>query len=210
MADPTILVLGAGGHAKVVADLARVLGLEVVGFLEESTERDGQPFFGSRVIDWDRYLGGPAPWAAARVALAVGDNLARARLHGLLAGRGREVATLVHPSSVVSRSAELGAGTVVFATAVVNAEARVGPGAIINTGAIVEHDAVIGDFAHLSPNATLGGGARLGARAHVGLGAVVLPRVEIGDDARVGAGAVVRSTVAPGLTVIGVPARPLR
>jgi sugar O-acyltransferase (sialic acid O-acetyltransferase NeuD family) len=206
--DP-ILIFGAGGHAKVVAEVARARGLEVAGFLEDAAARDGQPFFGARVIAWDRFAADPGDWPGLAIALAVGDNAGRARAYERVRTLGRAVVSLVHPSAVISPTATLGEGTVAFATAVVNAEARVGIGVILNTGAIVEHDAVVGDFAHISPNAALGGGAVVGARAHVGLGAVVLPRMEVGADARVGAGAVVRQSVAPGTTVVGVPARPI-
>lgn len=209
MSGEPIRIFGAGGHGKVVADLARALGFVVAGFLEDGVAREGQPFYASHVESWERFLADQGAWATGMLALGIGDNAGRERVLQQAETQGLKLVTLVHPRAVVSPTATIGAGTVVLATAVINADARVGRGVILNTGSITEHDAVVADFAHLSPNATLGGGARVGVRAHVGLGAVVLPRLAVGDDARVGAGAVVRSPVAPGTTVVGVPARPI-
>jgi sugar O-acyltransferase (sialic acid O-acetyltransferase NeuD family) len=207
MPTPQILIFGAGGHAKVVAEVARAGGTEVVGFLEDQSLRDGEPFFGSQVIDWNRYLRDRRRWNLIPIALAVGDNRGRGEVHHRVVSTGVEILSLVHNSAIISPTAVIGAGTVIMAAAVVNADARIGQGVIVNTAAVIEHDAHIGDFAHLSPNVALGGGVRIGPRAHLGLGAVVLPRVEVGADSVVGAGSVVLRDVPPAVTVAGVPAR---
>ena len=204
-----ILVFGAGGHAKVVAEVARALGQEVAGFLEDGEAREGHAHFGAQILSWRRFVADLQRWEGVPIALAIGDNLGRARAFERLGALGRPVATLIHPSAVVSPTAVIGAGTVIMPTAVVNADARLGLGVIVNTGAVVEHDVELGDFVHLSPHVALGGGVRVGPRAHLGLGAVALPRVNINTDVRVGAGAVVLSDIPPGATVVGVPARPI-
>jgi sugar O-acyltransferase (sialic acid O-acetyltransferase NeuD family) len=204
-----VAVLGAGGHGKVVADVALCSGHEVVAFLDDSPGKVGTHIWGIPVLSWDRFLADTALHGAA-LALAFGDNRARQRSVERVHAAGRDLATLVHPTAAVARTARLGAGTVVMAGAAVNPDAVVGDGCIVNTGAVVEHDCVIGDFAHLSPNAALGGGVKIGARTHLGLGAVALPLVQIGADVRVGAGAVVHRDVADGLTIVGVPAEPLK
>jgi sugar O-acyltransferase (sialic acid O-acetyltransferase NeuD family) len=204
-----ILIFGAGGHAKVVAEVARSLGLDVIGFIEDRSQHHGEPYFGARVIDWEHFLREHELWRLIPVGIAIGDNDGRADAYHRLAAAGLNIASLVHPSGIISPTATIGVGTVVMATAVVNADARIGEGVIINTAAVAEHDVQVGDFAHLSPNVALGGGARIGARAHVGLGAVVLPRVEVGAGSIIGAGAVVLRDVPPGITVAGVPARAL-
>ncbi len=206
----SILIYGAGGHAKVVADLAHALGLGVAGYLEDNADRDGQAFLDAHIIAWSRFAEEGANWPKAPIALAIGDNAGRARAYERLKRCGRQVITLVHPTAVVSPSAGLGEGTVVMPTAVVNAAAVLGVGVIVNSGAIAEHDSRVGDFVHLAPRSTLGGGVCIGARALLGIGAVALPRAEIGEDARIGAGALVLRKVAPGTTVIGVPARPIQ
>lgn len=205
----SVLLFGAGGHAKVVAEMARALGLQVVGFLDDDEARDGSPFFGAAVIGWSRFAADGRDFAGVPVALAVGDNAARARAFDRVRGVARLSAALVHPSAWVSPTAVLGAGTVVSAAAVVNADAVVGLGVIVNTGAVVEHDVRVGDFAHLCPNSAVCGGGRIGDRALIGTGASVLPGRTVGAEARVGAGGVVATDVAGGATVVGVPARPV-
>jgi len=205
----SIVVFGASGHGKVVADAARAAGLEVRAFLDDAPTKQALPFWGLPVLGFEAFLSQRGRFGEVEVALGVGDNHARARCAERIAGAGLPLATLVHPSAVVAPSASLGAGTVVMALVAVNPDARVGGGAILNTGCVVEHDCRVGDFAHLSPNAALGGGVSVGDRTHVGLGAVVLPLVRVGSDVRVGAGAVVHRSVADGLTVVGVPAHPL-
>ena len=204
-----LLVFGAGGHGKVVADVARSAGYAVAGFIEDGEARHGAAFFGASIVAWTRLLAARAGLDDVAVALGIGDNAARQACQGRVLAAGLEVATLVHARATVAPTARLGPGTVVMAGAVVNPDATVGEGGIVNTGAVVEHDCVLGAFVHLSPNAALGGAARIGARTHLGLGAVALPRVVVGSDVTVGAGAVVTRDVGDGLTVVGVPARPL-
>lgn len=205
-----IAVLGAGGHGKVVADIALAAGLTVAAFIDDAPVKQGTDIWNIPVLSWTRFTGEPGPWRGSAIALGIGDNATRERLARKVRDAGIALAVLVHPRAAVARSARVEAGAVVMAGAAVNPDAVVGEGAIVNTGAVVEHDCVVGPFAHLSPNAALGGGARVGARTHLGLGAVALPCVVIGSDVRVGAGAVVHREVADGLTVAGVPARPLK
>jgi sugar O-acyltransferase (sialic acid O-acetyltransferase NeuD family) len=202
-----LLVYGAGGHGKVVADVGRSIGFACAGFLDDDPAKDGTSFFGARVMTWARFQ--REAWVDAMVALGIGDNAARERCFDRIRAAGHSVATLVHESAIVAPSAQLGPGTVVMALAAVNPDAVVGEGAILNTGSVVEHDCRLGRFVHLSPNAALGGRVSIGDRTHLGLGAVALPGLRIGSDIRVGAGAVVIRDVADGLTLAGVPARPI-
>jgi sugar O-acyltransferase (sialic acid O-acetyltransferase NeuD family) len=208
--DPRrILIFGAGGHAKIVAEVARALARDVAGFLEDGEARAGQPYFGAQILSWRQFTAEVDRWGMVPIALAIGDNVGRARAFERIGELGRPLATLIHPAAIVSPTATIGEGTVIMPAAVVQADATLGSGVIVNTGAVAEHDVQLADFVHLSPNVALGGGVRIGARAHLGLGAVALPRVQIGADVRVGAGAVVLADVPPGATVVGVPARPI-
>lgn len=206
-AERRLVVFGAGGHGKVVADVGRSAGFVVVGFLDDAPGRVDAQFFGLPVVRGDEYLAGRTRLSGTAVALGIGDNAARQRTFQRLRIAGVEVATLIHASAAVAPSACLGTGTVVMALAAVNPDASVGDGVILNTGSVVEHDCRLGDFVHLSPNVALGGAVEIGDRTHLGLGAVALPGVRIGVDVRVGAGAAVIQDVRDGITVVGVPAR---
>ena len=203
-----VLVWGAGGHGRVVADVVRAAGHEVVGWVDRAAgiadARLEPPVVVPESSLPESVRGGALPLGATAIALGIGDNRARAEAMRRLDDRAP---AFVHPSATVSPSASVGAGSVIMPGAVVNANATIGRGVVVNTAAVVEHDCVLGDGAHVSPNATLAGGARVGERGWVGAGAVILQNVRVGDDAVVGAGAVVTRDVRDRDTVVGVPAR---
>ncbi len=203
----SVMVFGASGHGRVVADVVRAAGFDLAGFVDDAPDRQGTRVWGLPVVSWEECARREAGAGRPAIALGIGDNGARERVFERIVGGGFEVITVVHPRAVVASRARLGAGTVVMALAAVNPDAEIGEGAILNTGCVVEHDCRVGRFAHVSPNAALGGGVEVGERSHVGLGAVVLPLVKIGPDVQVGAGAAVIRDVTSGVTVAGVPAR---
>ncbi|HEV2180399.1 MAG TPA: NeuD/PglB/VioB family sugar acetyltransferase [Gemmatimonadaceae bacterium] len=211
-----VLIWGAGGHGKVVADLVRAAGHAVAGYADADQAKWGavvEPGGATVVIseaDLVQLLdqGGSLPCRATAIALALGDN--DTRLRSARRAARALMPALVHPAATVSESAQLGRGTVVFAGAVVNAAATIGSAAIINTSAVIEHDCTIGDGAHIAPGAVLTGGVNVGQVTLVGARAVVLPGVTIEADALIGAGSVVAGDVKTGMVVAGVPARVLR
>jgi sugar O-acyltransferase (sialic acid O-acetyltransferase NeuD family) len=200
-----LAILGASGHGKVVADAAEQSGWQSVTFFDDAwpglkgngpwaVEGNAEALLG-RLTDFDG------------VVVAIGNNRIRAVKQAGLVAAGGKIATIVHPSAVVSAHASLDAGSLVFANAVVNACATVGAGVIVNTGAVVEHDCVVGDFAHISPNAVLAGGVTLGPLAWVGSCASVRQLIAVGEASVVGMGAVVTRDVIAGVTVVGNPAK---
>lgn len=200
-----MMILGASGHGKVVADCAELCGWESVSFFDDAwpakQSNGAWPIVGDtesmleRLDEFDGCL------------VAIGNNAVREGKLRILSERGATLPVLVHPAAVVSRYAEIGAGSVLFAGVVVNVDCRIGMGAIINTGATVDHDCVLGDAVHISPGAHLAGGVVVGDRSWMGIGSSVRQLVRIGCDVRVGAGAVVVADFSDGCTVAGVPAR---
>ena len=205
----TVVVYGASGHGKVVADLVQLVPeLELLGFLDDGLPA-GQGPLGFHVLGGFDWLDRPEAHGV-EVAFGIGQNPIRARVFQRLADKGVRLLTVVHPTAAIAASASLGAGTVVMANASVNPDARVGKGAIVNTGAVVEHDCVVGDFAHLSPNAAMGGASELGLGAWLGLGATVLPLKKVGARTIVGAGAAVIGDLPEDAIAVGVPAKVIR
>lgn len=197
--DDVTYLIGAGGHAKVIADILIACGRPPVAFLDDAPPHNyvlGIPVIQGLVL--------AEPGSA--VIVAVGDNDTRMRL----ARRYTVFDVAVHPSATVSRDAEIGPGSVVMAGAVINAGARVGAHCIINTNATVDHDCLISDFAHVAPGATLGGNVQVGIGSMVGLGASVSHGRIIGEYTIVGAGSTVVRDLPERVVAVGSPARILR
>lgn len=199
-----LVVYGAGGHGRVVAEAAASAGWQVLGFLDDGLKETPSgsqwpllPVDDPRLVD------------AAHI-VALGDNTARRRITAELRHAGRRLVAVIHPSASVSGSAKIGQGVFIGPAAVVHTAASIGDGVIINSGAIVEHDCSIEDFVHIAPGAVLGGGAAAGEGSLIGINASVLPRLRVGCWCVVGAGAVVVRNVMDNSNVAGVPARPLQ
>lgn len=200
-----LLIIGAGGHAAVVIEVARAAGWNPVAALDPGAQRD---VVGVPVRGGDGML--EVILAEGKIAggiVAIGDNALRMRLGAHLRSLRCPMPVLVHPSAAVSPTATLGGGTVVMAHAVINARARIGTDCIINTSAIIEHDCILGDGVHTAPRSVMGGNCHLGAATLFGIGAVARPGTRIGSKAIVGAGAVVVSAIPEGAIVTGIPAK---
>lgn len=202
-------MVGASGHARVCLEALRDQPLlSVAGCV--SSDGTGIEGLLADVLGVDTDLAAMAAAAGATHAfVAIGDNAARAAALQRCRGAGLQLANAISRFAMLSSSVELGGGVALLPGAVVNASAQLADGAIVNTNASVDHDCRLGEAVHIGPGAALAGGVVVGAGAFVGMGARVLPGVSIGAHAVVGAGAVVLADVADGVTVVGVPARPL-
>lgn len=199
-----LIIIGTGGHSRVITDLAVKCGYEIVGFVDDFATVD--------TIDTIPVLGGmekAKDYAdSCSFVIAIGNNRIRKRI--ALENPELTFATLVHPTAVLGDKAVVEAGTVVMANAVIQPQAHIGVHCIINTGVIVEHDNRIGDFSHLSPRVALGGTVTVGELCHIGIGAVVRNNVEICDQVTVGAGAAVVKDITEDGTYVGVPAKKMK
>jgi UDP-perosamine 4-acetyltransferase len=200
-----LLVIGAGGHAKVVIDVARAAGFRPVAALDPGAT--GSTCNGVPVVGGDDRAEELLAGGLSRCAVAIGDNRVRLRIGERLGRLGFARPALVHPSAIVSPSATLGDGTVVMPLAVINAAATIGELAIVNTAAVVEHDCSLGDGCHVAPGTRLGGCVAIGCGAMIGIGSAVRPEARVGDLAVVGAGSTVIADIPDGCVATGTPAR---
>ncbi len=206
------IVIGGGGHAKVLVDLLLALGYDVLGFTDRDPRVDNF-LLGVRCVGSDDVIA--QRWQPNEVHLvngvgSIGAPQARVAVFDEFVRQGFTFATLVHPAATVSPNAILDQGVQVMAGAVIQAGSRIGRNTIVNTRASIDHDCDIAAHVHVAPCAVLSGGVRVGTRAHIGCGATVLQGLALGMDSIVGGGAAVIRDVPPGVTVAGVPAKMLR
>jgi len=199
-----LIIIGASGHGKVVADIAikmnkwqsiafldddesikTSMGLEVIGNTAEAfTYKEEADFF-----------------------VAIGSNATREKIQEKLIEQGLSVVSLIHPSAVIGTDVEIGIGSVVMAGVVVNSSSRIGKGCIVNTSSSLDHDNVIKDYVHISPGVMTAGSVEIGKSTWLGIGSVVSNNVNICSGCKVGAGAVVVKDITEPGTYVGVPVR---
>lgn len=192
-----MILYGAGGHGKVIADIIRQSDGEEVLFVDQNPSAQVQGYSVINSLSADR-LSEP-------VIVAIGNNSIRKKVVSNLSAN---YAKAIHPTSCIALTkVEIGVGTVIMAGAVVNPFTYIGAHCIINTNSSIDHDCVIGDFAHISPGVTLCGGVSVGEGSHIGAGAVVIPNVKIGNWVVIGAGSTVIENVPDYAFAVGSPAK---
>ena len=196
-----LVIIGASGHGKVIADIAKNNGYNQILFLDDKenlTECGGYQVIGktSDFINYD-----------CDFFVAIGNAHVRAKILQELISAGKSIATLVHPDAVIGENVKIDKGTVVMAGAVINPSTTIGEGCIINTCASVDHNNIIGDFVHISVGAHTAGTVVIGDYTWLGIGAVVSNNISICKDCMIGAGAVVVKDITESGTYIGVPAK---
>lgn len=196
----SIVIIGASGHGKVVADIAKNIGYENITFLDDGkTGAVGkyEIIGSSEMVDS----------LEADFFVAIGNAQVRKRIMQQLEEKGKCLPVLVHPSAVVAEDSTIGYGTAVMAGAVINSGVTIGKGSIVNTCASIDHDCIVGDYNHVSVGAHIAGTVTVGDNVWIGAGATVSNNVTICTGAMIGAGAVVVKDIDKAGTYIGVPAR---
>lgn len=195
MVPTDIFIYGASGHGKVIADSIRACGNTVAGWIDDNPLADAMP--------WDRFC---TLHPHGHIALGIGENHTRAKIAQKIVDKGYALATIIHPSAILSPSVSVCEGSVIMPLSLINADVTIGVGCIINSGAIVEHDSHLGDFVHIAPHATLSGGVSVGDYTFVGMGTCVIPQCTLGHHTIVAAGSVVIADIPSYVMVAGVPA----
>lgn len=199
-----LMVVGANGHGKVVADIAQRMGhYKDIGFLDDNPsikEAMGIPVLGN-CSEFSKFI------ATSDIFVAIGNSAIRKRLLEQLVEMDAEIPILIHPQAIIGRNVILDIGSVVMAGAVINPDARIGKGCIVNTCASVDHDCILEDYVHVSVGAHLAGAVKVGENTWIGIGAMVKNNINICCDSMIGAGAVVVKDIAEAGTYIGIPAK---
>ncbi|WP_123419015.1 acetyltransferase [Pseudomonas moraviensis] len=204
---PEVIVVGAGGHAKVCIELLEAQGDKVAYCVGNQDSVD--TCVGVPVLKSDDHLPALRAQGYERVFIAIGSNAVRQKLAMKTTEMGFTLVNAISPAAVVSPSASLGRGIAVMAGAVINAEAFIGDLCIVNTGATIDHDCVLGLGVHVAPQCALAGNVQIGNLSFIGVGSKIIPEIHIGESVMVGAGSVVISNIDSAVTVVGVPARAL-
>jgi sugar O-acyltransferase (sialic acid O-acetyltransferase NeuD family) len=206
-----IVLIGAGGHGRVVLDILRVAGVHnPVGFIDADPQLAGQTVDGIPVLGQANMLPKLKGQKVKGAIISIGDNQARRSYVKKITQQGFELINAIHPQSMVSPTATIGRNVVIAAGAVIGTQARIADSVIVNTSAVIDHECEIGEAVHICPAAALAGRVRVGALAFVGLGCNIIPCMKIGENAVIGAGAVVIDDVPDGATVVGVPGRVIK
>lgn len=201
----SLVIVGAGGHGEVIADIAEKVGYSNILFLDDTP--NGNLYSGHKIVG---KCSDALHYKNSDFIVAIGNAHIRRKIQSEFIALGLNIVTLVHPSAVIAPSVKIGIGTVIMAAAVINPYAEIGNGCIINTCASVDHDCKIGDFSHISVGSHLAGTVTIGENTWIGVGATVSNNINIADECMIGAGAVVIADITVPGTYIGVPAKMLK
>jgi sugar O-acyltransferase (sialic acid O-acetyltransferase NeuD family) len=207
-----VLILGAGGHGQVVADIlirAYQAGARVcpIGFLDDNPALIGTSIIGIQVLGNIAQLDDIDHDA---IIVAIGDNRTRARIFKSVQARGEQIINAIHPSAVVAPDVVLGLGVMICAGVVINTGTVIGDDVVLNTGCTIDHHNRIGDHVHIAPGVHTGGNVTIGEGSLVGIGSIVIPQCTVGAWSVIGAGSVVIRNIPAFATALGVPARVIR
>ena len=204
-----IIILGSGGHAKVLIDVLRIRDIKVVGITSIELQDINKKLNGINVIGNDEAIFRYSPESVHLVNGIgyTGKTEKRRELFDFFKGKGYSFAGVIHPSAVVSLDVQMDEGVQVMAGAVIQTGSKIKKNTIINTKVSVDHDCVIGSHVHLAPGVTISGGVQVADDVHIGAGATIIQEIRIGKKCLIGAGSLVLNDVKDGATVFGVPAR---
>lgn len=201
-----IVLVGTGGHAKVVADIIRLEGkYEIVGCTTNEAELD--VFEGIEVLGTDEKFSSFLNQGIHKVFVALGDNALRKSVTEKAEKAGLQAVTVMHPSVQIGNGVKVGAGTCLMAGAIINPHAVIGRGVIVNTNVSIDHDCTVGDWAHVAPGSNLAGSVDIGEGTFLGVGTMIIPGIAVGKWAVLGAGSVVVKDIPNNMKAYGVPAR---
>lgn len=206
-----IIILGAGGHAKVLIDALRLQSVEILGIVDVDPKKKGLELMGVPIIGSDEEVMKYSP-QKVRLVNGMGSvrvSSLRRQLFENFKSKGYQFENVIHPSAIIANEVILSEGVQIMAGVIIQAGCQIGVNTIINTGSLVDHDCLIGSHTHIAPGVVLSGGVVVDENVHIGTGAVIIQGVQVGANSLVAAGAVVIRNISNDATVAGIPAREL-
>lgn len=210
-----VIIIGAGGHGRVVLEIFQLADVyDIVGIVDADVARHGERLTMAgrsyEILGSSNQLPKLKKQGVTGVMVAIGDNHVRMGYAQEVKKYGLNLVNAIHPRSMISPTATLGENLCIAAGTIIGTQTRIGDSCIINTGAIIDHESRIAPGVHIAPGAVLAGRVTVQTEAFIGVGSRILPCLTVGEKAIVGGGAVVIHDVAPGTTVVGIPARPIQ
>jgi len=193
-----LAIYGAGGHGKVIRDIAKRVGYKNIIFIDDGNNKYFSYKEFKKQID------------CKNIVLGIGDNYIRQKIYKKLKKDNYKIVTLIDSSVIIGSNVEIKEGTIVMPNVVINSNSKIGKGVILNTSCVVEHDNDIHSFVHISPNVSLAGNVEIGKFTHIGIGSSVIQNISIGKNCIIGAGSVIINNIENNMKVVGVPAKKLK
>ena len=190
----SLYIYGASGHGLVVSDIAKACGYDDIIFIDDGDNK--YPTFED--IKRTNYI---------PIVFGIGNNTIRSKLFEKVKNNGFDIATLIHPSAVISSTVRIKEGTVIMPNVVVNANAAIGKGVILNSSSVIEHESIIGDFVHISPSVSLAGNVNIGDYTHIGIGTQAIQGITIGKNCIIGAGSTIVNNINNNKKAYGTPCK---
>lgn len=204
----TLVVIGTGGHSRVVAETAQLLNYHIAGFIDLNFSGIKETILGIPVLGGlETLMSLPSDF---KYFVAVGDNSIRKQVFDDMVRKGNSPVTLIHPSAIISAEVKVGLGTIICAGCIINTKAQICENTIINTGSIIDHETVIESDSHIAPGCKIAGRTKIGKQSFVGIGATIIDQIELGESVIVGAGSVIISDVPANSKIVGVPGKILQ
>ena len=179
-------IIGAGGHGKVVGDIALSLNYNQIFYFDDINKSKEIKFLG----DYAGKINKINEYKAIPFIIAIGDNNKRKDIFFELIKKEYKIISLIHPSSFVSKYAKIGKGTAVMPKTVINASTKISNSCIINTSSSIDHDCSINSFCHICPGVNIAGGVKIGKMSFIGIGSKIIQNIRIGSNVTIGAGTI--------------------
>lgn len=211
MSEQPVLILGAGGHTKVLLDMLRHhVNIRVIGIFDIDASKMGEKIFNVPVVGFEDDIIKKFDPANVKLVNGIGSSksvAAREKIFLKFKSEGYQFLTVIHPGAYIASTAIIGEGSQIFAGSIIQPDTKIGNNVIINTAASIDHDCVIGDHVHIAPGVVCCGNVYIEKRTHIGCGAVIRQNVHIGESSLIAAGAVVINDISHGKKAAGIPAR---